>query len=85
MATSLARARAATSDVVARAGAKLVAKGLDLVVANDVSAPGAGFDHDTNEVTILGADGSRRHVTRAPKREIAAAVVDEIVGRSTPD
>ncbi len=34
------------------------AKGVDLMVANDVSAPGVGFDHDTNAVTILGADGS---------------------------
>ena len=42
-----------------RAGAKLEAKGVDLMVANDVSAPGVGFDHDTNAVTIL---GSRRHV-----------------------
>ena len=41
-----------------RAAAKLAAKGVDLMVANDVSAPGVGFDHDTNEVTIFGADGS---------------------------
>jgi phosphopantothenoylcysteine decarboxylase/phosphopantothenate--cysteine ligase len=76
---------AETEDVVARAAAKLTAKGLDVVVANDVSAPGVGFDHDTNEVTILGADGSRRHVARAAKREVASAVVDDLVRRLTPD
>ena len=50
---------AAETDAVAeRAMAKLQAKGVDLMVANDVTAPGAGFDHDTNAVTIFGADGS---------------------------
>jgi phosphopantothenoylcysteine decarboxylase/phosphopantothenate--cysteine ligase len=75
---------AETSDVAGRARAKLVAKGLDLVVANDVGAPGAGFDHDTNEVTILGADGWRRDVPRDTKRAVAAALVDEIVRRLAP-
>ena len=42
---------------VARAG-KLQRKGVDLLVVNDVSAPGAGFEHDTNAVVILEADGS---------------------------
>ena len=41
--------------------AKLQAKGVDLMVANDVGAPARGFDHDTNAVTILGADGTSRH------------------------
>ena len=36
---------------------KLDRKGVDLLVVNDVSAPGAGFDHDTNAVVILDADG----------------------------
>ena len=75
---------AETSDAVEHAGAKLVAKNLDLVVANDVSVPGVGFDHDTNQVTILGADGSRREVSRVAKREVAVAVMDEIVRRATP-
>ena len=43
---------AETDEVAERAAAKLVAKGVDLMVANDVSAPGVGFDHDTNEVTV---------------------------------
>jgi phosphopantothenoylcysteine decarboxylase/phosphopantothenate--cysteine ligase len=63
----------------ARASAKLVAKGVDLVVANDVGAPGAGFAHDTNAVTILSRDGSWRDLPLAPKRTIAAAVLDAVV------
>lgn len=51
---------AETHDVVRYARAKLEAKRLDFVVANDVSAPGAGFAVDTNVVTILGADGTER-------------------------
>ena len=44
---------AETDDVLARGRAKLERKGVDLLVVNDVTAPGAGFDHDTNAVTIL--------------------------------
>ncbi|MBW3537090.1 MAG: bifunctional phosphopantothenoylcysteine decarboxylase/phosphopantothenate--cysteine ligase CoaBC [Actinobacteria bacterium] len=69
---------AETDDVEANARAKLASKGLDLIVANDVGAPGSGFDHDTNQVLILGADGSRREVALASKREIAAAVLDSV-------
>src|SRR5580698_7749080 len=49
---------AETHDVLERGRRKLARKGVDLLVVNDVSAPGAGFDHDTNEVTVLGADGT---------------------------
>jgi phosphopantothenoylcysteine decarboxylase/phosphopantothenate--cysteine ligase len=63
-----------------RAEAKLVAKGVDLMVANDVSAPGVGFDHETNAVTILGRDGTRREVGLSSKREVADAVLDCVVG-----
>jgi phosphopantothenoylcysteine decarboxylase/phosphopantothenate--cysteine ligase len=70
---------AETDDVVANATAKLVKKKLDFVVANDVGAPGAGFDHDTNAVTIVAADGSAHVVPVADKRVIADAVLDAIV------
>jgi phosphopantothenoylcysteine decarboxylase/phosphopantothenate--cysteine ligase len=70
---------AETDDVVANAADKLARKNLDLIVANDVSAPGVGFEHETNAVTILGADGRRRTVDLASKRAIAAAVLDEVV------
>jgi phosphopantothenoylcysteine decarboxylase/phosphopantothenate--cysteine ligase len=72
---------AETHDVIARATAKLAAKGVDLIVANDVGAPGAGFDHDTNIVTILSVDGSRKDVTLTSKRAVADAVLDSVVKR----
>jgi phosphopantothenoylcysteine decarboxylase/phosphopantothenate--cysteine ligase len=70
---------AETDDVVANARAKLERKRLDLIVANDVAAAGVGFEHDTNEVVILGADGSNRHVPLTDKRAVADAVLDAVV------
>ena len=69
---------AETRDVVASATDKLRRKGLDLIVANDVSQPGVGFEHDTNEVVVLGADGSERHVALTDKRMVAGAVLDAV-------
>jgi phosphopantothenoylcysteine decarboxylase/phosphopantothenate--cysteine ligase len=68
---------------------KLLAKGLDAVVVNDISREDIGFDVDANEVTILtaaageraGGDGpqiAQRHVPRASKAEIAEAVLDSV-------
>jgi phosphopantothenoylcysteine decarboxylase/phosphopantothenate--cysteine ligase len=71
---------AAEMGQMERAEAKLVAKAVDLMVANDVSAPGVGFDHDTNAVTILGREGTRREVGLSSKREVAEAVLDSVVG-----
>jgi phosphopantothenoylcysteine decarboxylase/phosphopantothenate--cysteine ligase len=70
---------AETDDLPGRARAKLVAKGVDLMVANDVSAPQVGFDHDTNAVTIFGADGTVSSVPLAAKTAVADALVDRIV------
>jgi phosphopantothenoylcysteine decarboxylase/phosphopantothenate--cysteine ligase len=70
---------AETDDVRSNAEGKLRRKHLDLIVANDVSAPGVGFDHDTNAVTILGADGLVQNVQLADKQVIAAAVIDAVV------
>jgi phosphopantothenoylcysteine decarboxylase/phosphopantothenate--cysteine ligase len=72
---------AETHDVDKRARAKLAAKGVDLVVANDVAAPGTGFDHDTNAVTILGADGSSVTVGLTSKEAVAEAVLDAVLSR----
>ena len=69
---------AETDDLLANASAKLRRKNLDLVVANDVSAPGVGFQHDTNAVTILGADGSSLVVPLSDKSSIAHAVLDSV-------
>ena len=59
---------------------KLERKQLDAVVVNDVGAPGIGFDSSENEVTILSADGER-HVPRAAKTAVAAAVLDAVLSR----
>ena len=69
---------AETEDVSERALAKLVAKNVDLMVANDVSAPGVGFDHDTNEVTIYGSDGAVTTVPLSTKDAIADAILDRV-------
>jgi len=69
---------AETDDAVERGRRKLVDKGVDLVVVNDVSAPGAGFGHETNAVTLCFATGATVEVPLAPKRTIAAAVLDAV-------
>ena len=69
---------AETDRVFERARAKLVGKGVDLMVANDVAAEGVGFDHDTNEVTILGADGSTTEVPLRGKNAVADAILDRV-------
>jgi phosphopantothenoylcysteine decarboxylase/phosphopantothenate--cysteine ligase len=76
---------AETDNVVENAQGKLVRKNLDLIVANDVSAAGVGFGHDTNEVTIISAAGDHKLVKLASKNSIATAVLDSVVKlRSTP-
>ena len=55
----------------------LTDKNLDLVVYNDVSAPGIGFDSTDNEVTLVTRAGERE-LPRASKAEIAAGIVDEV-------
>jgi phosphopantothenoylcysteine decarboxylase/phosphopantothenate--cysteine ligase len=60
-----------------RAREKLDRKGADLFVLNDVSRTDIGFDTDENEVTLLTAGGERT-VPKAPKDEIAAAILDEV-------
>lgn len=70
---------AETDDVVVNASAKLARKTLDLIVANDVSAPGAGFEYDTNEVTILTASGREVHLPRRGKTAVADAILDEVL------
>jgi phosphopantothenoylcysteine decarboxylase/phosphopantothenate--cysteine ligase len=60
-----------------RARRKRSNKGVDLIVYNDVSRDDIGFDVPQNEVVLMSADGERR-VERAPKEQIAAAVLDEV-------
>jgi phosphopantothenoylcysteine decarboxylase/phosphopantothenate--cysteine ligase len=70
---------AETHDLLEHAEAKLRAKGLDMIVANDVSDAAIGMGSAENAVTILGMDGSRVAVARAPKEVVADAVLDAVV------
>ena len=72
---------AETDDLEANATDKLKRKGADLLVANDVSAPGVGFAHDTNAVTIFGSEGSAQVVPLSSKDAIARAVLAAVVDR----
>jgi phosphopantothenoylcysteine decarboxylase/phosphopantothenate--cysteine ligase len=66
---------AETQRVVEYAREKLERKGLDAIVANDVTAPGAGFGVETNRVTVLTRDGQQRELS-GTKREVARAILE---------
>ena len=70
---------AETDDLLANASSKLERKNLDLIVANDVGAPGVGFSHDTNAVTLIRPDAEPVEIDLAGKRDVARAVIDTIV------
>jgi phosphopantothenoylcysteine decarboxylase / phosphopantothenate---cysteine ligase len=70
---------AETDDLRANATGKLARKNLDLIVANDVGAPGVGFDHETNAVTIFGVSGLEVTVPLADKSVVARSVLDNVV------
>jgi phosphopantothenoylcysteine decarboxylase/phosphopantothenate--cysteine ligase len=69
---------AESRDVLAEAARKLVAKGLDLICANDVTEPGSGFGTDTNRVTLLGRDGSREDLPLLAKEAVADRILDRV-------
>lgn len=71
---------AETQNVVENAREKLAAKGLDLVVANDVTAPGAGFAADTNQVTLVAPGRDPEPLPLLPKREVARRILDGALG-----
>ena len=72
---------AETSDVRDHAVDKLRRKRLDLIVANDVSAPGVGFEHDTNSVILLDGVGFEQYVPLTDKRVVARVVLDAVAAR----
>jgi phosphopantothenoylcysteine decarboxylase/phosphopantothenate--cysteine ligase len=77
---------AETDDVLGYARKKLEKKGLDLVIANDVTKAGAGFNTDTNIATILSRKGGEIDLPLMSKREMADKILDEIVKlRQDPD
>jgi phosphopantothenoylcysteine decarboxylase/phosphopantothenate--cysteine ligase len=70
---------AETQDFLENAQKKLLEKGLDLNVVNDVSASDAGFAVDTNRVTILDREGGREDVPLMSKYDVAQRILDRLV------
>jgi phosphopantothenoylcysteine decarboxylase / phosphopantothenate---cysteine ligase len=68
---------AETEQVAENARKKLTDKNADLIVANDVSKEGAGFDHDTNIVTLFSRDGRALPLPRLSKSDVAQRILDE--------
>jgi phosphopantothenoylcysteine decarboxylase/phosphopantothenate--cysteine ligase len=70
---------AETDHVAEHARQKLAAKAADLIVANDVTAAGAGFDHETNIVTLYPRDGRDLPLPRMSKLEVAYRILDAVL------
>ena len=70
---------AETNDVVGYARSKMKKKRLDMVVANDITKKGAGFNTDTNIATILTHLGGKQDLPLMPKREMADKILDQII------
>ncbi len=71
---------AETGHTLQNAAAKLREKRLDLIVANDVTQEGAGFDSDTNIVTIIFPEGQAKQLEKMSKLDVANVILDEAVG-----
>ena len=67
---------AETHDLIAHARGKLTAKGLDLIVANDVTTQGAGFGSDQNAATLIDRQGGMIELPLMPKRALADAILN---------
>ena len=70
---------AETEQIAEHARRKLKEKAADFIVANDVTAPGAGFDHETNVVTIFHSDGRETSLPKLTKIQVAHRIFDEVV------
>jgi phosphopantothenoylcysteine decarboxylase/phosphopantothenate--cysteine ligase len=70
---------AETEHLVEQAAAKMAAKRVDLMVANDVSAPGSGFEVDTNRAVLITPDGTARELPQMSKIDLADAIWDMVV------
>jgi phosphopantothenoylcysteine decarboxylase/phosphopantothenate--cysteine ligase len=75
---------AETGDGEREARRKLAAKGLDLIVLNDVTAPGAGFGADTNVVRLLDRHGADLRLPMLPKDAVAGRILDWLVAQRAP-
>ena len=76
---------AETTNVLENARAKLRRKDVDLLVVNDVGAPGAGFEHETNEVVVLGRDGVAESVSLRSKEAVAMAILARVASLLTKE
>jgi phosphopantothenoylcysteine decarboxylase/phosphopantothenate--cysteine ligase len=72
---------AETQDLISNAQSKLDKKNADYIIANDVTASGAGFQSDTNVVTILGSDGSLVSLPQQTKTAVAEAIIQRVAAR----
>jgi phosphopantothenoylcysteine decarboxylase/phosphopantothenate--cysteine ligase len=71
---------AETEDLETNARKKLKAKGLDLIVANEVGRADSGFETETNRVTIFSTDGSAEALPLMEKSQVAEAIIGKIIG-----
>jgi phosphopantothenoylcysteine decarboxylase/phosphopantothenate--cysteine ligase len=69
---------AETQDLISNAREKLLSKGVDLIVANDVSAAGSGFETETNRVTLLDAAGGIEAHPLMAKTAVAEVIIDRL-------
>jgi phosphopantothenoylcysteine decarboxylase/phosphopantothenate--cysteine ligase len=68
-----------TEDLVKNALAKIQAKGMDLIVANELGVPGSGFQHDTNIVKIIDRSGRIEELPLMDKKDVADKILDRVV------
>ena len=73
---------AETQNLIESAQEKLRKKKLDLIVANDISAPGIGFQSDNNQVTFIGSDKQIENLPRMTKKEVANILLDKISNKA---
>lgn len=72
---------AETENILQNAKGKMARKAFDYIVANDLTASGAGFKSDTNVATILSASGEIKKLPKLSKKELAHTILDEIVSK----
>ena len=70
---------AESENLIQNATAKLKEKGLELIVANDITAGDSGFDVDTNKVVLIDRQGNKEDLPLLPKSEVAHKIIDKVV------
>ncbi len=68
-----------TEDLIKNARTKMKAKGMDLIVANELGLPGSGFQHDTNIVKIIDISGNVEELPLMDKRDVADRILDRVL------